>query len=132
MLFLDPVDWKALQLYDYPSIVKRPMDLSTVKKNLSKNKFKTLDAFLADIDLIWKNCKDYNQVESPIYEQAAIMEKYFIKISEELRREWAKMVQIDDAVMEEEEDKIQVDGLTYEEKLQFTNAIKKLSVSYQY
>jgi len=28
------VDWKAWNLPDYPIIVKRPMDLGTVKKNL--------------------------------------------------------------------------------------------------
>jgi hypothetical protein len=76
-LFLEPVDWKGLGLYDYPTIIKRPMDLSTVLKNLNKNKFKTIEAFLDDIDLIWKNCKTYNQVESPIYEQAENMEKIF-------------------------------------------------------
>jgi hypothetical protein len=104
------------------------MDLSTIKKNLNKSKYKSIDAFLADLDLIWSNCKDYNQVESPIYEQAVIMEKYFIKSSEELRKEWAKMKQSDDTVMEEE-DKMQDGGLSYDEKLLFTNAIKKLSVS---
>ena len=32
--FLEPVDWKALDLQDYPKIVKRPMDISTIKNNL--------------------------------------------------------------------------------------------------
>ncbi len=29
--FLDPVDWKALNLPDYPEIVKHPMDLGSVE-----------------------------------------------------------------------------------------------------
>ena len=29
--FLEPVDWKELELLDYPDIVKNPMDLGTVK-----------------------------------------------------------------------------------------------------
>ena len=29
--FLDPVDWKALGLTDYPQIIKTPMDLGTIK-----------------------------------------------------------------------------------------------------
>jgi len=28
------VDWKALGLVDYPDIIKRPMDLGTIKKKL--------------------------------------------------------------------------------------------------
>ena len=126
--FLDPVDWKGLGLYDYPSIVKRPMDLSTVKKNLSKNKYKTLDTFLNDIDLIWKNCKTYNQIESPIYEQADIMEKVFKKAAVELKQEFAKLKSQDaDVPMEEEKDFKDYKDLSYDEKLEFTNSIKKLS-----
>lgn len=29
--FTEPVDWKALGLIDYPSLVKKPMDLGTIK-----------------------------------------------------------------------------------------------------
>ena len=101
------------------------MDLSTVKSKLSKNKYKTLEAFLGDIDLIWKNCKTYNQVESPIYDQAENMQKYFDKVAQELRQDFAQPDP--DAEMEEEDKDMQGD-LTYDEKLEFTNAIKKLSV----
>lgn len=29
--FCEPVDWKALNLVDYPALVKRPMDLGTIR-----------------------------------------------------------------------------------------------------
>ncbi len=32
--FLEPVDWKELELLDYPQIIKNPMDLGTVKEQL--------------------------------------------------------------------------------------------------
>lgn len=35
-VFREPVDWKGLGLTDYPDIVKNPMDLGTVKKNIEK------------------------------------------------------------------------------------------------
>ena len=35
--FKEPVNYEALQLYDYPKIVKKPMDLSTVKVSLLKS-----------------------------------------------------------------------------------------------
>lgn len=33
--FRKPVDYKGLDLKDYPVIVKKPMDLGTVRKNLN-------------------------------------------------------------------------------------------------
>ena len=35
--FRAPVDYVALGLLDYPLLVKRPMDLGTVKRNLNNN-----------------------------------------------------------------------------------------------
>ena len=65
--FLEPVDYVgqiynkiALGLDDYPSIVKNPMDISTIKKNLKNIKYNTLQEVLNDIQLIWDNCKLYN------------------------------------------------------------------------
>lgn len=39
--FRDPVPWKDLGLNDYPEIIKRPMDLSSARKNLVKSKYKS-------------------------------------------------------------------------------------------
>ena len=38
--FREPVDWKELGLNEYPKLIKKPMDLSTCKKNLLKNKYR--------------------------------------------------------------------------------------------
>ena len=45
-------------------IVKTPMDLGTVRKKLMNNKYETVEAVFDDIQLIWDNCKTYNQVGS--------------------------------------------------------------------
>jgi hypothetical protein len=37
--FLEPVDWKALGIPDYPTIIKNPMDLGTISKKLKENKY---------------------------------------------------------------------------------------------
>ncbi len=63
--FRNPVDWKAYNLIDYPMIIKKPMDLGTVKKNLNNNVYETVEDFLRDIDLIWTNCKTYNK-DNPV------------------------------------------------------------------
>jgi hypothetical protein len=47
--FLFPVQWQELQLLDYPSIVKRPMDFDTLKKNLLAAKYSTYEEYLLDL-----------------------------------------------------------------------------------
>ena len=37
--FLQPVDWQAMNLLDYPKVIKEPMDLSEVEKKLTENKY---------------------------------------------------------------------------------------------
>lgn len=36
------------------------MDLGTVKKNLNNNMYETVEECLTDVQLIWENCKTYN------------------------------------------------------------------------
>ena len=63
-------------MHDYPEIVKRPMDFSTIKKSLQKGgKYETYEDLFADVQLIWDNCKTYNIQGSDIYKQAEYMEK---------------------------------------------------------
>jgi bromodomain-containing factor 1 len=65
-----------LGLLDYPDIVKRPMDFSTIKKALLKGgKYVTFEDVFNDVQLIWDNCKTYNMAGSEIYKLAEYMEK---------------------------------------------------------
>ena len=72
--FRNPVDYKGLGLDDYPQVVKAPMDLSTVRKKLKANKYTRLSEVVADIALIWDNCRAYNAIGSTIVLQAETME----------------------------------------------------------
>ena len=53
-----------MNLADYPTIVKHPMDLGTVEKQLNANKYRTVEEFIDDVQLIWDNCKAYNEAGS--------------------------------------------------------------------
>ena len=77
--FLEPVDYVALNILDYPKIITNPMDLGTVKKNLHSYVYPTFKEFLDDINLIWKNCRTYNQPGSDIVKMANHCEKIFNK-----------------------------------------------------
>lgn len=53
------------------------MDLSTVKSKLLKGDYLTLDEFIAQIQLIWDNCKLYNMAGSVIYKICERMERSY-------------------------------------------------------
>lgn len=75
--FREAVDWKGLGLFDYPQIIKKPMDLGQVKKNIETNKYKSVQEAADDVRLIWKNCMTYNADGSDFYVLAQNMSKKF-------------------------------------------------------
>ena len=54
------MDYNALQIPEYLSIIKNPMDIGTIKKNLKASLYLTLGEVLEQIQLIWDNCKTFN------------------------------------------------------------------------
>ena len=55
--FTEPVSKKVS---GYHKLIKKPMDLSTVIKKIKNNKYKTLNNYESDIELIWNNCYTFN------------------------------------------------------------------------
>jgi hypothetical protein len=66
MVFREPVDWKSLGLNDYPEIVKKPMDLGTIKKRIENDDYNTVEDIATDIRLVWSNCMLYNRDGSEV------------------------------------------------------------------
>ena len=64
------MEWEALGLLDYPEIVKRPMDLGTIKNKLENSEYNTEHEVAQDIRLVWSNCMIYNQDGSDFYHLA--------------------------------------------------------------
>jgi hypothetical protein len=149
--FREPVPWKELGLTDYPEIIKKPMDLRTVRKNLGKGKYKRYEDFFRDVQLIWDNCKTYNIQGSDIYKMAEQMEKVsrksVNKCKEDLEIPFAKDKkksdkgdkkktknedEKSDSASEksgsgsegEEEDQ---DEVPFEQKVQFTEKVRRLT-----
>ncbi|RKP21841.1 Bromodomain-containing protein, partial [Rozella allomycis CSF55] len=75
--FLLPVDPIALNIPDYPTIIKVPMDLSTMGKKLDSAAYESADEFINDFKLMINNCFVYNGSESPISKMAKNLEKSF-------------------------------------------------------
>lgn len=82
--FVDPVNPEELQCPDYFDIIKNPMDLGTIRKNLDAKKYTSPEEFANDVRLTWNNCYLYNKPDSDIVKMAhqlsAIFEKRFPKI----------------------------------------------------
>lgn len=64
--FHEPVDWKGMGLKDYLEIVKNPIDLGTIKKNIEDRKYQTAEEIAQDIRLVWYNCMLYNRDGSTV------------------------------------------------------------------
>ena len=88
LVFQEPVPWQAMGLTNYPIIIKKPMDLSTLRTNLESNKYKTYEDFFADLFQIWTNCKLYNQQGSVIYIQAEKLERKSKKLIKDFKNKY--------------------------------------------
>lgn len=100
--FAQPVT--AREASDYASIIRRPMDLATVLEGIQSHRYASLgapllhaavdaaprysscvsrllrrraDEVLADVNLIWANCRAYNPAGSPILEACSLAQQTF-------------------------------------------------------
>lgn len=46
------------------------MDLGTVMANLAKNRYRSAEAAVANVRLVWRNCLSYNEPGSEVYKAA--------------------------------------------------------------
>ncbi|KAL8674733.1 MAG: hypothetical protein Q9168_000891 [Polycauliona sp. 1 TL-2023] len=75
--FAAPVDPVALNIPDYHSIIKKPMDLRTVRERLENAQYENAKEFEQDVKLIFANCRKYNGPEHPIRATANEVEILF-------------------------------------------------------
>ncbi|KAG6424791.1 hypothetical protein SASPL_115211 [Salvia splendens] len=76
-VFNSPVDVVKLNIPDYFSIIKTPMDLGTVKSKLSSGKYANPLEFLADVRLTFTNAKTYNPPGSDVHVLAESFSQIF-------------------------------------------------------
>ncbi len=53
--FVEPVDWRGLELWDYPEVVKTPMDLGKIRRKLERKQYDTAAQCARDIRLVNEN-----------------------------------------------------------------------------
>ncbi|CAM4592897.1 unnamed protein product [Lepidochelys olivacea] len=77
--FHQPVDAAALNLPDYYNIIKKPMDLSTIKKRLEHNYYTKATDCIEDFKTMFTNCYVYNKPGDDIVFMAQELEKVFMQ-----------------------------------------------------
>jgi len=121
--FREAVDWKTLGLFDYPQIIKKPMDLSQVKKNIENSKYNTINEAADDIRLIWDNCKRYNADGSDFFILAQNFSKRFEDKFSKLVKEHGNASKLSDSSLK---GKVNAEP-TLEEKKKFAKSLYKIS-----
>lgn len=75
--FQNPVDPVQFNILDYFDIIKHPMDLGTIDTKLEQHAYPSVEAFLADVQLIFDNCYLYNNEYDPVTLDAKKLEESF-------------------------------------------------------
>ncbi|XP_020887815.1 transcription factor GTE11 isoform X2 [Arabidopsis lyrata subsp. lyrata] len=76
-LFNTPVDMVKLNIPDYFTIIKHPMDLGTVKSKLTSGTYSSPSEFSADVRLTFRNAMTYNPSDNNVYRFADTLSKFF-------------------------------------------------------
>ncbi|AAF01563.1 hypothetical protein [Arabidopsis thaliana] len=76
-LFNTPVDVVKLNIPDYFTIIKHPMDLGTVKSKLTSGTYSSPSEFSADVRLTFRNAMTYNPSDNNVYRFADTLSKFF-------------------------------------------------------
>lgn len=97
-VFNKPVDAVGLGLYDYHQIVKEPMDLGTVKMNLSKNLYSSPSEFASDVRLTFNNAMLYNPKTDQVHSMAAQLLSQFEDMFGPVQEKLDSNVEKDDGV----------------------------------
>ncbi|XP_012278663.1 bromodomain-containing protein 4 isoform X2 [Orussus abietinus] len=75
--FYKPVDAELLGLHDYHDIIKKPMDLGSVKTKMDSREYKTAQEFADDVRLIFTNCYKYNPPDHDVVAMARKLQDVF-------------------------------------------------------
>lgn len=89
--FRNPVDPEVQQMPNYFNVVKRPMDLKTIKGKMDRNEYSTSQEFEADVKQIFQNCYEYWTENDQVFKDCEAFERYFNRQWSE-RHKWAPAV----------------------------------------
>jgi chromatin structure-remodeling complex subunit RSC1/2 len=60
---------------EYHAEIKTPMAMDVLKRKLKRKKYKSVDEFMVDVELMFENAKKYNEDDSQVYKDAVHLQK---------------------------------------------------------
>jgi bromodomain-containing factor 1 len=75
--FYERVDWVKLDLPSYPKLIKKPMDMSTMRKKLDNHEYSNAQKFWEDFKLMIRNCFTFNPAGTPVNQAGIELQKIF-------------------------------------------------------
>lgn len=112
-IFHVPVDPEKLNCYDYFDIVKKPMDMGTIKTRLNQGFYENGQDFLDDMALTFSNCITYNGAESEIGKLSLNIESEYKRLLKENKLK--ELVEADEYMkkgMDADDQPDKIDGTT--------------------
>lgn len=88
--FISPVNKDEVP--DYYKVIKTPMDLSTIEERLESDHYSAPREMVADLKLIFGNCRQYNDATTVYTKCAVKLEKYMWSLIEEIP-EWFDLLE---------------------------------------
>ena len=76
--FKDPVDTIKLGIPDYFDIIKKPMDLGTIRERFENDFYRSSKEAMADFAQVFANCYMYNNPEHEIVAMGKELERFFL------------------------------------------------------
>ena len=83
--FLHPVTEE--QAPEYFQTIKTPMDFSTITNRLYALSYTELEQFKYDLNLVWRNAKDYNPAYTSIHKHAVRLQQKSMEMLEDMMRQ---------------------------------------------
>lgn len=102
---------------DYNNLIKKPMDITLLTKNLNENIYFTFSEFVKDAKLMCQNCQKYNMPKSPIYNRGCRLMKLIIKTETKLNKKNARkeVKRKSKIIVDDDENSIQENKITHQE-----------------
>ncbi|KAM8792413.1 ATPase family AAA domain-containing protein 2-like [Eudromia elegans] len=123
--FTKPVDLDEVP--DYTTVIKQPMDLSTITSKIDLHQYLTAGDFLKDIDLICSNALEYNPDREPgdrliRHRACSLRDVAYAIVKAEMDEE---LEQVCKEIKEARKKRVQGKGLSVKNALQLTNQFRQ-------
>jgi hypothetical protein len=70
-------DWVKLDIPSYPKVIKRPMDMGTIRKKLEAHEYLNAQKFHDDFKLMIRNCFTFNPSGTPVNQAGIELQRLF-------------------------------------------------------